>query len=183
MGKAHAPRRGSLQFWPRVRARREVARVRQWPVIKEAKPTGFLGYKAGMCHVIAIDNRPKSLSKDEEISIPATLIECPPMKVAGINFYIHDITGSRLLSTILSSSVDKELEKLISFPKKITSSIDKVKEFDDLRILVYTQPRLTGIGAKKPKLVELSLGGTKEDKLKYASDHLGKELTVSEEFG
>lgn len=183
MGKAHAPRRGSLQFWPRVRARREVARIRQWPVIKEAKPAGFLGYKAGMCHVIAIDNRPKSLSKDEEISIPATIIECPPMKVAGINFYISEIIGSRLVSTVLSPSIDKELGKLISFPKKIKSDISQVKDFDDIRILVYTQPKLTGIGAKKPKLVELAMGGTKEDKLKYAVDRLGKELTVSEVFG
>lgn len=198
MGKPHAPRRGSLQFWPHARAKREAARVRQWAAIKEAKPLGFLGYKAGMCHVIAIDNRPKSLSKDEEISLPVTIIECPPMKVAAVNFYRLEIFGWRLVSTVFSSSVDKELGRVLTLPEKSTKTLSNVlggkasgtpeakplsvKDFDDVRLIVYTQPKLTGIGAKKPKVVEIALGGTKDEKLAYVTEKLGKEILIEEVF-
>ena len=182
MGKPHAPRRGTLQFHPRVRAEGEVARVRQWPMLKEARLLGFLGYKAGMCHVIAIDNRPKSLSKDEEISLPATIIECPPMKVAAIQFYKTEMLGSRIVSTIFSSSLDKELQRLLVLPKNNNKKVEDVKDFDDIRLLVYTQPKLTGIGAKKPKMTEVGLGGSKDEKLKLAQEKLGKEITIEDVF-
>ncbi len=180
MGKRHAPHRGTLQFWPRVRAQREAARIRQWVTLKETKPLGFLGYKAGMCHVIAIDNRAKSLSKDEEISIPATIIECPPLKVAGLQFYRSDGFGLQVITTVLSSNIDKELGRVFSLPKKITQKIEDVKAFDDVRLLVYTQPRLTGMGTKRPAFMELALGGSKEEKMKYATERLGKEILVEE---
>ncbi len=182
MGKPHAPRRGTLQFHPRARAEGEVARVRQWATLKEARPLGFLGYKAGMCHVIAIDNRPKSLSKDEEISLPATIIECPPMKVAAIQFYKTEMFGKRIVSTIFSQSTDKELQRAIPVPKKNVKKIEDVKDFDDIRLLIYTQPKLTGIGAKKPKLSEIAVGGSKEEKLKYATEKLGKEIAIEDVF-
>ncbi len=180
MGKRHAPRRGTLQFWPRVRAKRETARVRTWANVKEAKPLGFLGYKSGMCHVMAIDNRPKSLSKDEEISLPATIIECPPMKVAAINFYRSEPFGWRVAASVFSSNADKELLRAISLPKNVKKKIEDVKDFDSVRLLVHTQPKLTGIGSKKPKLAEVALGGNKEEQLKYATEKLGKEISVEE---
>lgn len=182
MPKRNAPRKGTLQFWPRRRAKKELARVRCWARTKEAKPLGFIGYKAGMVHVLAIDNRPKSLTKDEEISLPATVIECPAMKVAGINFYQNDYNGLMLRSTILSPNLDKELEKKIDLPKNIKKKIEDVKEFDEIRLLVYTQPKLISSLGKKPKLGEIALGGNKEEQLKYAQEKLGKEITVEEVF-
>ena len=181
MPSPHAPRRGTLQFWPRVRAKREVARVRRWAAVKDTKPLGFLGYKAGMCHVIAVDNGSKSLSKGEEIALPVTIVECPAMKVAAVNFYRYNDAQYHLISTVFSSDV-KELSSLLTLPKKAAKKLEEVKEFDDLRILVYTQPRQTGIGTKKPKLAEIAIGGSKEEKLKYATDKLGKEITIEEVF-
>ncbi|MBI4152942.1 50S ribosomal protein L3, partial [Candidatus Woesearchaeota archaeon] len=173
--------RGTLQFWPRVRAKREVARVRRWAVVKDTKLLGFLGYKAGMCHVIAIDNRPKSLSKGEEIALPATIIECPAMKVAAVNFYRYNAGSSQLVSTFFSSDI-KDLSGVLTLPKKAQRKMEEINEFDDLRVLVHTQPRQTGIGTKKPKLVEIAIGGNKEEKMKYAVEKLGKEITIEEVF-
>ena len=121
MPSIRSPRQGSLQFWPRRRAKKELARVRFWARTKEAKPLGFIGYKAGIVHILAIDNRPKSLTKDEEISFPVTVVECPAMKVAGINFYQHDYKGLMLRSTILTKDLDKELGRKIDLPKEKTS--------------------------------------------------------------
>lgn len=170
-----------MQFRPAKRAKREVARIRHWAVSKEPRPLGFLGYKAGMCHVMVIDNRPKSLSKDEEISLPATIIECPPMKVAAVNFYRLDMFGWRIISSISSPDPEKELARVLPLPKN-TKKLEDVKEFDDIRLIVYTQPKLTGIGNKKPKLAEIALGGTKEEKLKFATEHLSKDITVEDVF-
>jgi large subunit ribosomal protein L3 len=182
MVKAHQPRSGSMQYWPRKRAKRELARVNSWAKIKEAKPLGFIGYKAGMVHISFLDNRPKSMTKDEEISFPVTVIECPTMKVAGINFYEMDVYGLRLRSTVLSDSMDKELGRKISLPKNVKKKVEDVKDFDEIRLLVYTQPKLIKVLGKKPKIGEVALGGKKEEQLKFAQEKLGKEISVEEVF-
>ena len=86
MPKAHNPRRGSMQFWPRKRSRHSLVRIRSWAKEKRCKPLGFIGYKAGMTHLMAVDNRPKSINKGGKISLPATIIECPPMIFVGVSF-------------------------------------------------------------------------------------------------
>ena len=119
MPKAHAPRRGSMQFWPRKRSRHSLARVRAWPENKQVRPLAFIGYKAGMTHLLATDNRPKALTKGEDISIPTTIIDCPPMIVAGVSFY----KDSKKTTQILASQLDKNLSKKIPVPKPQQSKI------------------------------------------------------------
>src|SRR3989304_4969159 len=93
MPSVRKPRRGSLQFWPRVRARRIYPRVRTWRVVSDAKPLGFAGYKLGMTHVFFTDDRANSPTKGENIAVPVTVLECPPLKVAGIVGYAHAKEG------------------------------------------------------------------------------------------
>lgn len=181
MARRRSPRHGSMQFWPHRRAQREAAKVHSWPESKQLKLLGFLGYKVCMSHVIVQDNRPKALTKDQKVSYPITVIECPPLKVAGITFYKKELTGWRKISSVSALNADKELDRFISIPKK-SKSIEDIKEFDDLRLLVYTQPKLTSTGSKRPQLVELALGGSKEEKLHYAKERLGKEIKISEVF-
>jgi len=178
------PRDSSLQYWPRKRCKKETARVRAWANIKETKILGFAGYKAGMTHVIATDNRPTSHTKGEQISIPVTVIECPPIKVASVILYKKAGYGSVVSSQILSEKLDTELSRKISMPKKAKKKIDDIKpeDFDDLRILVYTQPKLTGINKKKPDVFEVALGGKKEDKLNFAKEKLGTEVSINDVF-
>jgi large subunit ribosomal protein L3 len=227
MPKAHAPRRGSMQFWPRKRARHGLVRVRSWPEQSQTKPLAFIGYKAGMTHLFSVDNRPKALTKDQDIFSSTTIIECPPMVVVGVSFYKY----SKKIAQILSPKINKDLARKIPLPKsqkskmlgsqasgttKVVSegleiskksqskevkkledienqrfsgslrdskkSQREIKDFDDLRLLVHTQPKRTTIGTKKPKLLEIALGGSKEDKLKYAQEKLGQEIKVDEVF-
>jgi large subunit ribosomal protein L3 len=63
MATIHRPRRGSLSYSPRKRAKSEVPRIRSWPEEDKARMAGFAGYKAGMTHVMMIDDRPKSLTE------------------------------------------------------------------------------------------------------------------------
>jgi len=85
--KTGKPRSGSMQFWPRKRAKKETPRVRSWAKSDEPSILGFAGYKAGMTHILFTDNRPNSKTKGEEVSFPVTVIECPPIKIASIRLY------------------------------------------------------------------------------------------------
>ncbi len=176
------PRFGSMQFWPRKRAKRIYARVRAYPSSKEPKALGFAGYKVGMVHVIAYDTAQNSMTKGAEIMIPATIIECPPIKAASMRFYKKSVIDSRLVSEILADSLDKELGRKIKLPKKARKKVEDIKDFDEIRLNVYTQPKLTCIGKKKPEFFEIVLGGNKDEQLSYAKQVLGKELRVSDIF-
>jgi large subunit ribosomal protein L3 len=171
-----------MQFWPRKRSRHSLARVRSWAKESKAKLQGFIGYKAGMTHLMVVDNRAKALTKGEQIFMPATIIECPPITVCGVSFYKKSLYGLSKVASVLAQKLDKQVGKQFPVPKKNTKTIEDIKEFDDLRLLVHSNPKDTNVGAKKPKLIEVALGGSKDDKLKLAKELLGKEVKVSDVF-
>jgi len=182
MPTTRKPRSGSMQYWPRKRAKRPFARVRSFSTASEPGLLGFAGYKVGMTHVVMTDNRAHSLSKGKNIVCPVTIIECPSIKTASIIFYKKTTNGLQVSSAVVASNLDKELERKISIPKAAKKKIEdfKAEEYDDIRALVYTQPKLTTIGKKKPELFEMSLGGKIEDKIAWAKENLGKEINVSD---
>ena len=69
-------------------------------------------------------------------------------------------------------------------PKSAKKKIEdfKPEEYNDIRILVYTQPKLTTIGKKKPEVFELGLSGTVQEKFNWAKANLGKEINISDIF-
>ncbi|MFH1054399.1 MAG: 50S ribosomal protein L3 [Candidatus Woesearchaeota archaeon] len=180
MAKISVPRHGSMQYWPRKRAKSIIARVRSWAIDNNTKPLGFAGYKAGMTHVICANNR-SSKPKSGDTFFPVTIIECPPLKAASLRFYKKTPYGLKILCEIYSQNLDKELSRKIKI-KESKNKIDDIKDFDDIRLLVYTQPKLTSLSNKKPELFEMGIGGKKEDKLKFAKEKLGKEIDISEIF-
>jgi len=176
-GKSHKPRSGSMQFWPRKRAKKQTARVRLWANIKEIKPLGFAGYKVGMVHVLFQDTREHSISKGNQVAWPATIIECPPLSVFSLKFY----KNNQSVSQVFADKFDKNLKRSYKIPKKKIKDI-KEDQFDDLKLLVHTNPNLTTIGKKKPEVFEIALGGKKEDKLKTAKELLGKNIELKDIF-
>ncbi|NQU78181.1 50S ribosomal protein L3 [Candidatus Woesearchaeota archaeon] len=179
MPKAHRPRHGSMQFWPRVRAKREYKRVQTFSDSKDANLMGFAGYKVGMTHIIITDGRKTSITKGEDVTIPVTIVECPPLRIAGVRFYTKKYKTIQPSGDVMAK-VDKALARKITTPNKAPADLDSIKEFDDLRILVQTQPKMVGVGKKKPELFEVTIGGSKEEKLSFAKEHLGKELSVKD---
>lgn len=181
MPTVRSPRRGSLQFWPRKKAERQYARIRSWANVKEAKPLGFAGYKVGMTHALVNDNRKNTLTKGMDVFFPLTVLECPPLKVASVRFYKNTINGRKAVSEVFSDKLDKELGRSIIVPKKTTKKLEDIKDFDHIRLLVYTQPKLTGI-KKRPEVFEVAVGGKKDEQVKYASEKLGKEISLQDVF-
>jgi len=179
MPRTRKPRAGSMQFWPRVRSRYSYPRIRNWPASQETKLLGFAGYKAGMSHLLINDAHPNSLTKGADIFCPITIVECPPLKTYSIRFYKNTQDGSKLVSELLTDSINKELERKITIAKKKGK---EMSDFDFVRLLCHTQPQLAGIGKKKPEIFEIAIGGNKEQQLPYAKQKLGAEISVNEVF-
>ena len=182
MADTHKPRSGSLQFWPRSKSKSIKPRIRSWAKQKESKLLAFIGYKAGMAHVMIKDNKPTSLTKGETISIPVTIIECPAIKIASSRFYKKTIHGKKIISEIFSENIDKSLKKRINIPKKQKITAPSIESFDEIRVLVHTLPNKLNMEKKVPDLMEISIGGTKEDQLKFIKENEGKELTIESVF-
>jgi len=181
MPKKHNPRRGSLQFWPRCRAKSESVRIRNFVGSKDAGLLGFAGYKVGMTHLIITDNRTKATTKGEEIFCPGTIIECPPLRISSIRFYKKDVYGKKLFSEVMNPKLEKEVAKTLPIPKKAGKKLEDIKleDIDEIRVNVYTQPKKLCTGKKKPEVFEIALGGTKEDQLNFVKENLPKEIPVS----
>ncbi len=186
--KYSRPRRGSLAFSPRKRARDVVPRIRSWPDYEgEPKLLGFAGYKAGMTHVIMIDDRKNSPTYGEEISVPVTVLECPPLRVAGIRVYKNTIYGLQIAKEVWTTELDEHLSRRLPLPKKINTDVESLKEIEDVaevRLITYTQPYLiTGVPSKTPEVMEYKVGGSDISSiLDYAISKLGKEIRVGEVF-
>lgn len=183
MAKRHHPKRGSMGYSPRKRAGSETPRLISWGK-GEDKPKlqGFAGYKAGMTHAFVIDYRPTSTTSGQEVQMPVTVIETPPMKVAAVRFYKNTSYGLKTLTETWADKIDKELGRRTSIPKKIEKKMVKKEEVDDVRLLCYTLPKLvSGVPKKKPELMEIRVGGgITEEKIEYASSVLGKEITINQ---
>lgn len=176
------PRKASKQYWHRARAKRIHSRIRHWPAGPAGKPLGFAGFKAGMTHVVVQDNRPNSITKGQDIVLPVTVLDCPPITVCGIKFYTKDSYGKHSATQILADNLDKNLSRTIILPKKPTKPTIDLAHYEDLTLLVHTKPALTSIGRKKPDLFELGISGTKEQKYTYATTVLGKDITANDVF-
>ena len=114
-----------------------------------------------------------SRTKGKKITIPATILELPPLKIYSVRFYKEN----KVVSEIIIDNSDKELKRTIKLSKKTGKIEDVKKEFDDLRIMIYSINKKAGI-KKKPDFTEVGLGGSLEDKLAFVKEHSGKEINV-----
>ncbi len=167
-----------MQYWHHARSSKMYSRVRSWHSTEQTKLLGFIGYKAGMTHVMVIDQNPTSHTKGMEISTPVTVIECPPILPLAIRFYKNTSYGVVVVADVFAPKLEKHLSRKIKTPKKAT---EEPKEFDDVRLLVYTQPSKTGLPNKIPEIIELGIGGKNvQEKLNFAKTLMSKELKASE---
>ena len=186
MPKRTRPRHGSLGYSPRKRATSEVPKFNSWPSVEDGpRIQGFAGYKAGMTHVFVVDYRKESTTKGQSVQIPVTVIEVPPMKVAGVRFYQDSPYGLKTHSEIWAAKVDEALRKRFPIPKKkskVAWKGIKTEEIDEVRLITYTQPALvSGVPKKAPEIMEMRVGGgTMEEKIEYAKKHLGKKIEISD---
>ena len=193
--KHSAPRRGTLALRPRKRASRLVPRIKTWPNVTFDKPQllAFLGYKAGMTHLIIIDDRPGRPTYGQEVFLPVTVIETPPMIPVAARFYEATVAGFKTLTElwvrppeeleiwrrVKTFSVDEDHRKRVL--DKVMSNIDKIAR---VAVLLASQPKLAGGLSKKiPDILEVKIGGGDiKAQIDYALNILGKEIRITDVF-
>lgn len=186
MPKIHKPRAGSLQFWPRKRAAKILPSV-NWRVLEkkysnEKGLLGFICYKVGMARALCRDLTPDSMTKNKQVIVPFTVLECPPLRILSIRFY----KNNQVVTEILADNLDKELKHRLKLPKTskkiveaLTEMETKTDSFDNIRILVYSVVKKTGL-KKTPDIAEIALGGSLKDKIDFIKEHLTKELNIND---
>jgi large subunit ribosomal protein L3 len=190
MPKINRPRRGSLAFSPRKRAKSPIPKYQSWPLYEGAPVLqGFAGYKVGMTHVIMVDDHKSSPTEGKEIMVPVTVVEVPSMKVAAIRAYSRDTYGKHALTEIWADQLDSVLGRRITMPKNYDKKA-ALKKFSDtmntgtiveLYAVTYTQPSaLSGVPKKVPDLMEIKVGGSDIRKqFEFAQGLLGNEVTLN----
>ena len=182
MPSRHKPRRGTLQFWPRKRARRIYPRTSWWPYEtqgKEVKPMGFAAWKVGMTHMHYVDTR-KTQTQGKTISKSITIFDAPSLFVLAVRFYKNSVDASLVVSEKWCSSFPKELKKHV---EKLKAKNNKETEnYDYITLLVSTQPEKSGMHKSVPELLEIAVSGAKEKQKEYGESVLGKELNISDIF-
>ena len=183
MATPHHSRRGSKGYYPRVRAKSISSTIRSWPE-NDGKPRiqAFAGYKVGMTHVAMTDYRKNSMTAGQSIFSAATVLEVPPLRVVGIRFYGEDWNGMRSLGEIWASDLPKEITRRIPEKKKVPVYEPNAEDVFDVRLIVCTNPSaLSGVPSKSPEIFETRIsGGTITERINFAREKLGKEITFTE---
>jgi len=170
-------RSGSLQFYPRVRAKKVIPNVNWRPVSREGVGfMGFVGYKVGMISATVKDTTEHSMTKDKKITVPVTILECPIMKIYSVRFYKN---GKVSKDVIVSN--DKNLKKSVKFSKKV-GKVDDAEDFDDVRVIMYTNVKDTCVDKNKADIIEIAVSGSKEEKLAFIKENIGKDISVKSVF-
>jgi large subunit ribosomal protein L3 len=185
--KYSAPRRGSLAFYPRVRAKSEEARLRNWPELNDnTSLLGFAGFKAGQIQVMTIDDKEKTPNFGKQLDNSSTVIATPPINIIGIRCYRKDLYGEKAFIDGYSKDFPKGLERKFktkynekSF-ETIESSIDLISSFFAIASVF---PKKANLSQKKPFVFEIGVSG-KDNKTKYEylKGIIGKEIKISDVF-
>jgi large subunit ribosomal protein L3e len=206
--KFEAPRHGSLGFTPRKRTKHHRGRIRSFPRDDPSKKphlTAFLGYKAGMTHIMREVNKPGSKLHKRETVEAVTIVETPPMNVVGVVGYVQTPRGLRTLTTVwtshLNESVKRRFYKNWYRSKKkafdryaarvaekgntdIERELERIKKYAQVvRVLAHTQIRLLKLRQKKAHLVEIQVnGGSVSDKVDFAKSLFERKVPVDSVF-
>jgi len=207
--KFEAPRHGSLGFLPRKRSSRHRGKVKAFPKDDPAKKphlTAFVGFKAGMTHIVREVDKPGSRLHKKEVVEPVTILEAPPMIIVGVVGYIETPFGLRSLSTVWAGHLSDDLRRRFyknwykskkkAFTKyalkylpgnkarTIDASLKKLKKHCTvIRVLAHTQVRKLKLRQKKAHLMEIQInGGTIADKVDFAVNLFEKPVDVKSVF-
>jgi len=194
MPQSSRPRKGSLGFGPRSRASSETPRFNSWPD-DDGQPglQGFAGYKAGMSHVVMINDEPNSAREGMEETVPVTVLETPPMRVVALRAYEDTPYGKRPLTDVWTDEFLPELDRTLDVPEdhdaeaaeeQVRDALD-AGNLADVRAITHTVPgEVAGVPKKKPDVMENRVGGGSiSDRLDFGLDLLKKgEVDVTDVF-
>jgi len=198
-----------MGFVPKKRSKTHRGRIKAFPKDDPSKPvhlTAFVGFKAGMTHIVRDVDKPGSKVNKKEVVEAVTIIETPPLVIVGIVGYIETPLGPRAFKTIWAEHLSEDCRRrfyknwykskkkaFTKYVKKwqdedgkksIESDLNKMKKYcTTIRVIAHTQQKLLKKRDKKAHIVEIQVnGGTIEDKVNWAREHLEKQVPVDSVF-
>jgi large subunit ribosomal protein L3 len=186
--KYSAPRRGSIAFRPRSRAKSLEARIRNWPNLNHDKPAlmGFAGFKAGGINIMTVDDREKTPNFGKQLLNPSTVIATPPIRIVGIRGYRDGVNGKRVAFDVYSKDLPKELARKRSIRYKeelLTRAQNNLSSVDDIVATATVLPREANLSQKRPFVYEIAVSSNdNQNKFEYIKGLFGKEIRVQDVF-
>ena len=206
--KYERPRHGSIGFLPRKRCAHHKGKVRSFPRDDESKPchlTAFMGYKAGMTHIVRDVDKPGSKAHKKEAVEAVTIIETPPLVVVGLVGYVKTPRGLRSLTTVWAKHLSDEFKRRLyknwykskskkAFTKYTKEESEKSKNTEKeiakmkkycqvIRVICHTQVSKVAVGQKKAHVMEIQVNGGKvADKVDFGFKLFEQQVPVKSIF-
>jgi large subunit ribosomal protein L3 len=186
--KYSAPRRGSIAFRPRARAKSLEARVRTWPQLAAEKSSllGFAGFKAGGIQILTVDDREKTPNFGKQLLNAATVIATPPLRIIGIRGYKNDLYGQHAIFDVYAKDLPKELSRKFDAKSKddgLSKAESLLDSASDVMAVVAVSPNSIGIAQKVPFVFEVAVSGEDaRSQYDYVRNILGKEIKITDVF-
>ncbi|MFQ5497004.1 MAG: 50S ribosomal protein L3 [Nitrosopumilus sp.] len=186
--KRHSPRRGSLAYSPRVRAKSMEARIRAWPKIDSDEPKilAHCGFKAGCVQIVSIDDREKVPNAGKQLVSLGTVLVTPPVLILGVRGYSKDHDGLHAEFDVYAEDIPKYISKEITVKNKegaLDEAEKKLKKIKEIFAIVAVSPRAAGLEMKKPYIFEAMVsGGDIQKQFTHVKEFLGKEIKIDQIF-
>ena len=187
--KRHSPRRGSLAYSPRIRAKSMEARIRAWPKLDSEEPRilAHCGFKAGCIQVVSIDDREKTPNAGKQLVSLGTVLVTPPVLILGVRGYSKDHDGLHAEFDVYAEDIPKYISKEITLKNKQEGALENaekgLKKIKEIFAIVAVSPRAAGLEQKKPYIFEASVsGGDIQKQFTHVKELLGKEIKIDQIF-
>jgi len=202
--KFSAPRSGSLAFLPRKRSKHHRGKVKSFPEDKISDPphlTAFIGYKAGMTHVLRELSKIGSKSHKKEIVEPVTILETPPLIAVGFVGYQKTLKGLKAIGTVWATNLSNGFKRRFykNWKKSKKKAFEKTKNKSDnerqiiqnriilhcdvVRLICHTQLELLNLRQKKSHIMEIQVnGGNIHSKVEFCISKLENTIDIKQVF-
>ena len=205
--KFEAPRHGSLAFLPRKRCTRTggAGKIGHFANDSKAFPphlTGFMGFKAGMTHVVREVSKLHSKVHKKEVVEAVTILETPPMVVVGIVGYRETAQGLQALTTVWADHISDNAKRRFyrnwkqskkaafgKYAKRAVETRDKnmermKNECVAIRVIAHTQYAKLNMNRKKEHWMEIQVNGgsTIDAKVQFGKSLLEKQINIDNVF-
>jgi large subunit ribosomal protein L3e len=186
-------------------------KIKSFPKDDASKPchlTAFMGYKAGMTHIVRDVDKPGSKLHKKEAAEAVTIVECPPMVCVGLVGYTETTTGLRALTTVWAAHLSDEVRRRFyknwyrakkkaftkysksfysedkNMSEKITTELKRVKDYCQVvRAICHTQVSKAKIGQKKAHICEIQVtGGSIPEKVDFCTKMFEQPIPVASVF-
>ncbi len=188
--KHSQPRRGSLAYLPRGRAKSMEPRIRMrgWAQTDSKEPhlLAHCGFKVGCVQLVTIDDREHVPNHGKQLVSLGTVLATPPVLVLGVRGYSKDADGMHAEFDVYSEDLPKNLSKEISVKNRdgaVENAQKRLHSIKEIFAIVTVLPRSVGLEQKKPYIFEVPVRGADVQKqFEYVRDLLGKEVKFDQVF-